>query len=341
MPETYYAEDVTSLISNGNTSGVYRYISLAMQSDYSKTKTFLGVNYLKQLESYGWKIYHNGTNFYAYKEITSVGNSTISITPFERQTADVLVVAGGGGGGGQHGGAGGAGGYIYKQQAFSKSNLSITVGNGGIGAQSAQGTIRGTNGENSLLEDIVAIGGGGGGTYSSNTTGASGGSGGGGAIGHTSGNGDNDSYNSNSQRGRRGIAVSGQGHDGGGGWHVSRGYPTGGGGGAGSAGGTRSGNDNGGAGGDGLSNSILGYTRWFAGGGGGWSHGYWAGTGGRGGGGLGIQSSTYQQYESHNGVVNSGGGGGGGGHSNNIRGGSGGSGIVAIRYLISYAAGGI
>lgn len=339
MPETYYTEDITSLLDTSSTSGTYRYFSYAVQNDFSKTKTFLGMTYLKNLENLGWKIYYLNSTFYAYKSITSVGTQNVSITPFERVNGNVLVIAGGGGGGGLHGGGGGAGGYIYETRSFSTSNVSVTVGAGGSGAPANQHSTRGYNGGNSAAGDLVAIGGGGGGTYNNNPSGASGGSGGGGAIGHSSGNGDNWSYNSNSQRGTPGYAVSGQGHRGGGGWHGSPGYPGGGGGGAGSEGGTRYGSDSGGAGGNGLQNDILGYNRYFAGGGGGWSHGYYGGTPGLGGAGQGAQGNLYTQIPL-DAVASSGSGGGGVGHAQSY-GGNGGSGIVVFRFPITYAAGGI
>ena len=189
MPEFYDATEIVNLIQTGNTSGTYRYISFAMQNDFSKTQTYAGINYLNYLESLGWKIYFQANAYYAYKEITSVGTQDIGITPFQRNTFDVLCIAGGGGGGGQHGGAGGAGGYILTTKQFDKSTISVTVGAGGMGAMSGQSTARGENGLNSRVEDVVAIGGGGGATYNGNTSGAPGGSGGGGAIGHTSANG--------------------------------------------------------------------------------------------------------------------------------------------------------
>jgi len=340
LPEIYTSDDITALLKNGNTSGVYRYFSYAMQNDFTKTKTYNGISYLNYLESLGWKIYFQSNAFYACKEFTTAGTQTTTITPFEKNTFDVLCVAGGGGGGGQHGGGGGAGGYRLTTKIFNQSNISITVGEGGIGAISGNSNIMGANGANSVVDDIVSIGGGGGGTYSNVQSGAPGGSGGGGGIGHSSGNGDVFSWRSNSQRGTPGYAVTGQGNHGGGGWHVGPGYPGGGGGGAGSVGVQRSGNESGGAGGTGLSNTILGYTRWFAGGGGGWAHAYYSGTGGLGGGGLGLQQSSYVSDHA-NAAPNSGGGGGGGGHSNGIRGGNGGTGIVVIRTQIVYSAGGI
>jgi hypothetical protein len=340
LPEIYTSDDITALLKNGNTSGVYRYFSYAMQNDFTRTKTYDGISYLNYLESLGWEIYFQSNAFYACKEFTTAGTQTTTITPFEKNTFNVLCVAGGGGGGGQHGGAGGAGGYQLTTKVFNKSSISITVGEGGTGAQSSQPNNRGTNGANSVIDDIVSIGGGGGGTYQNSGSGAPGGSGGGGAIGHTSANGNNFSWQSNSQVSTPGYAISTQGNPGGSGWHVGPGYPGGGGGGAGSSGVGRLENNSGGAGGNGLSNTILGYTRWFAGGGGGWSHGYFSGTGGIGGGGLGLMHSSFISDHA-NAAPNSGGGGGGGGHSNGIRGGNGGSGIVVIRTQIVYSAGGI
>ena len=339
MPEIYSSDELTSLIQNGQTSGTYRYISYAMQNDFTKTKTFNGVSYLNYLESLGWKTYFQSNAFYAYKEITNVGTQTVTITPFERMSGNYLVVAGGGGGGGNHGGGGGAGGYIFATESFTKSQISVTVGAGGVGAPGNQDSITGRSGGNSQVEHIVAVGGGGGGNYSTNPSGRPGGSGGGGSIGQSSANGNVYSYNSGSQRGTPGYAVTGQGNHGGGGWHASPGYPGGGGGGFGSTGVEKTGSTSGGDGGTGTSNNILGYTRWFAGGGGGWCHSFYSGSGGMGGGGMGNQGNSYSRTNSE-GVSHSGGGGGGGGHST-PGGSNGGSGIVVIRYQIIYPAGGI
>jgi hypothetical protein len=264
MTTTLNNSDLVRLLQNSNTSGTYRYFSYAIQNDFNKDKITKGMSYFNQLEINGWKTYFLENSFYAYKKFTEVGSHSFSITPFENKTANVLVVAGGGGGGGQHGGAGGAGGYVLTNVDFRSSQLNAFVGQGGGGATAGQSTIRGSNGENSSLGEIVAVGGGGGGTSSGNGTGASGGSGGGGSIGHSSGSGDNQTYNSTSQRGRRGIGVAGQGNDGGGGWHASPGYPGGGGGGAASPGGEKSSSTSGGNGGGGLSNTILGYQRFFS-----------------------------------------------------------------------------
>ena len=223
---------------------------------------------------------------------------------------DYLVVAGGGGGGNLDGGGGGAGGYLTNYNgtpiSITTSNLyTVTVGEGGVGGQ--KNVITSGVGGNSVFDTIISYGGGGG--ASDNNTGPSsnGGSGGGAAGGNNP---------------TIGLASPpGQGYNGG----NSSGNLGGGGGGASEAGNT----DGQGHGGDGLSNSITGTATFYAGGGGGdyRSGGY---PGGNGGGGAGSGS-----LPSNDGTPNTGGGGGAIGGATNYQGGSGGSGIVILRYPTS------
>ena len=248
---------------------------------------------------------------------------------------DYLVVAGGGAGGhdGQNndiaGGGGGAGGLLYgtRYRITSPSTLTVTVGGGGSGV-AANSSTPATNGNNSVLGSITAIGGGRGGGYvtspSAYYSANSGGSGGGGIYSLNSG----------------AVGTSGQGNSGGNGTSSASpgAYAAGGGGGAGAAGeNCDASTGRGGNGGVGLSYDIAGNgTVYYAGGGGGGSGyqiaGKTPGTGGLGGGGNGSATDIGTA-----GTANTGGGAGG---SGNINGSpypghpsaNGGSGIVVIRY---------
>jgi len=241
-----------------------------------------------------------------------------TFTPSADGYVEYLVIAGGGGGGsadddnGYSSGGGGAGGYRTGYLPVTAQGYSITVGAGGAGGTGHSSN--GTQGENSVFSTITSIGGGYGGT--ANHVGGDGGSGGGAAVG----------FGDNAKSG--GSATSGQGYDGGGGLAKNNGNrrdPSGGGGGAGQVGYTGSGST-GGNGGNGLASSITGSSVTRAGGGAGDAQ-----TGGSGGGGSGR----------NNGTANTGSGGGGSSNGTNHGGvdghnygdgGSGGSGIVIIRY---------
>lgn len=229
-------------------------------------------------------------------------------------SVEVLVVAGGGGGGDTEGGGGGAGGLLYRNNFLVApgTDYSITVGLGGASR---------TNGSNSIFGSLTAIGGGTGGQVNANNA-ASGGSGGGG--GRTS-----------SVRCNGGSGTAGQGNDGGTSREDGPGYPSSGGGGAGSAGswGTGFGSGGqGGSGGAGLSFDIEGSIKWYAGGGGGGAGtnvgNPSAGSGGIGGGGAGGPGFT----NGYAGAQHTGGGGGAAGQQSGGVGGTGGSGIVVLRY---------
>ena len=250
---------------------------------------------------------------------------------------DYLIVAGGGAG---KNGGGGAGGMIEGSEenvTFLGTVIQLTVGSGGesVGTVSSTGLTAGWDGEDSELTidvnqgAIVAKGGGQGGrTDRATGTVGSGGSGGGG--GSASGV----------------ITIGGlgntpptnppQGYDGGtnGNFRGSP-YPSGGGGGAGAIGGSATSNNQCGNGGDGRQSSITGTQTYYAGGGGGgmYSSSSGNGIGGLGGGGIGYRG-TVQAIQQ--GIPNTGGGGGGGGNAN--RGGYGGSGVVILRFPISYSA---
>ncbi len=263
-------------------------------------------------------------------QVTNAGNSGGS------DKVSYVVIAGGGGAGGDGGGGGGAGGFREGKDAptdsYSASPLAttglttpatsypITVGGGGAGgAQPAAGAA----GVNSVFSTITSTGGGiGGGRGAA----GDGGSGGGGQRGspQTAGSGNTPPV-SPAQGTNGGPGGPPNGDDGGGG-----------GGGATVAGSSNgpSGGAGGGAGGAGATSSINGTPTARAGGGGGGSSPKCvsgAGVAGAGGGGTGVTSGS----NATNGTANTGGGGGGSSGGPGIpvtQGGSGGSGIVIIRY---------
>jgi len=241
---------------------------------------------------------------------TAVTQRAFNVYAGAPDTVEYLVVAGGGAGGGDSGtasgnGGGGAGGLLTASNyaVATGTALTITVGAGGAGAPTAIAI----NGSNSVFGNITATGGGGG-AYYSNGIGGTGGSGGGGGA----------------DSGAGGAGTSGQGNAGGRG-NTSSG---GGGGGAGSPPVQGIGGVRGGGGGTGLCSTITGTRVFYAGGGGG-SSGYVEGAGGAGGGGTGANTTTKFGVS---GTANTGGGGGGQTNGSSSPSGSGGSGIVIIRY---------
>jgi hypothetical protein len=229
-------------------------------------------------------------------------------TPLKNLTASVLVIAGGGGAGQNGGGGGGAGGVLlHSSQSLTQQSYTAVVGAGGI----SQSQNRGYNGSDSQFASLTAsVGGGGGGTNVGPTNGASGGSGGGSHA---------------SSGGLGGSATSGQGNAGGN-YVVSN--SGGGGGGAGEAGNT----DGGSQGGDGTnaysswaSATRTGVNGFYAGGGGGGSNNLGnTGAGGDGGGGGNNTPGTR----------NTGSGGGTRWTGDPTNAGSGGSGIIIVRYEV-------
>ena len=263
-----------------------------------------------------------------YKVVTF--NTSGTFTPTvgtglpESDSVEYLVIAGGGAGGYVHAGAGGAGGYRTATN-FTVTNTALTVTVGAGAAGNSNSSTNGSNGSNSIFSTITSDGGGGGGHYSGGgigNNGSNGGSGGGGSSNPTSASG---------VPCTGGLATSGQGFNGGAGFRTAAGYHAGGGGGgAGAVGGDGSGSGSAyvsGNGGVGLASSITGTSVIRAGGGGGGGEGTGGtdGTGGAGGGGDGQSSIT-----GGSGTANTGGGGGGVGGI--TQSGSGGSGVVIIRY---------
>ena len=278
--------------------------------------------------------------------ITFTGDGTF--TPTSAFNVEYLVVAGGGGGGGgfqSPGGAGGGGGG-YKTNVggtalgVTAQSYSINVGDGGIAGVGdnvyASYIQAGNGGDSSIVPtsgtSIISTGGGSGGVYNA-VAGGNGGSGGGGSYGSTVGTG-----------------IGGQGYAGGVGV-TSASQNSGGGGGAGGTGGTggSTADSISGVGGIGISSTIFdGTTDWYSGGGGA-GQGYDGNTantairavGGSGVGGSGGKNRTpSSDYYGLNGTANTGGGGGGGGAGGNgsfphSLGGSGGSGVVIIKFATS------
>ena len=268
---------------------------------------------------------------FLYHDSLADDNQTGYYLTFDSPTeCDILIVGGGGGGGsGLYGGGGGAGGLVFQQNLVLNGSNTVKVGKGG----------NETNGFDSSINDIIAIGGGLGGNREDSTPGLSGGSGGGGSgTGPTGSTG-------------FGLGTPGQGNDGGDGYHYSgQGAEGGGGGGAGFAGNSaeissNSGYKSGEKGGDGLAekNGIdfkllfniidtnIGEHHtdqkvYFAGGGGGSGGQAGSTVGERGEGGLGGGGfKTSNPPSGAKGALNNSGGGGG-------QADSGGSGVILVRY---------
>jgi len=281
--------------------------------------TTTGTNSMKVWSGSGWdqmsnkfsatggteSTYSSGGTNYKVHTFTSSGTFTAEASG----SVDYLVVAGGGGGGRSGGGGGGAGGFRTATGfSVSAQNYSITVGGGGGGG--SLNTIGGQGG-NSIFSTITSIGGGGGGSGEgvSGYDGGNGGSGGG-------------SWRNN---GSPGSGTAGQGNAAG---SRSSGIG-GGGGGAGEAGNT----DSTAYGGDGLTNNLRTGSNIYYAGGGGAGAAQAAGItaiGGDGGGANGILETGTPIPA----TANLGGGGGGSGTGDGVPGGSGGSGIVVIRYVV-------
>jgi len=261
--------------------------------------------------------------------------SRISQTAAENTVGYMVVGGGGGGGGGNGSGGGGAGGFREGRNVpidnFTASPIvanaptnavtvtaqayPITVGGGGPAPSS---------GSNSIFSTITSAGGG--------SATANGGSGGGASYNQVPAGSGNTPPVSPSQGNGGGGTVGDN--------TTSPGTGAGGGGGATAVGTTAPNNTNGGPGGAGATTSITGSPVTYSGGGGG---GVWGpapsnngrGTGGSGGGGQGGGPTGSPTQTGGNGTANTGGGAGGGGGTYAVTahaGGTGGSGIVVIRY---------
>jgi len=276
----------------------------------------------------------------SYISFTS-GISTLNVT--QDTIVDILLV-GGGGGGGRFGAGGGAGAVLYTTNfTIPVGTHIITVGSGGSGA--VDQNKNGTNGIDTTISIngyiYNAIGGGGGGSRNdpggySGRGGNNGGSGGGGSHSDSSttvnigGLSFKNTYTNWTSLGNSG----GEGKDG-----TSGGYGSGGGGGAGSIGANGSTNS-GGNGGSGINlssifGSNVGDSGWFAGGGGGGSYTGTSGTAGFANGGSGLLGgggNAIINGSGISGIANTGGGGGGSDINSGQVGGTGGSGVVIIKF---------
>jgi hypothetical protein len=254
-----------------------------------------------------------------------------------------LVVAGGGAGGTRAGGGGGAGGLIFSTSVSATSGAyeTVTVGAGGIGLIDAHSR---SGFDSAFSSSIVAAGGGGGGGAIGNDNvfrGGNPGGSGGGAAGAFSG-----SVSASYGSGNFPSKSPSQGNYGGdaGAQHA---WPGGGGGGFSNFGAngvsSASATNTGGKGGDGLLDPIAGTTTCYAtGGGGGVNAVNYTATAGNAGTCTGRGNSPNggagtDRFISPDAVTgNTGGGGGGAGWvstGSNVVGGTGGSGIVILRYL--------
>jgi len=265
-----------------------------------------------------------------FKIHTFTGPGTFDITSGGGPAAvvDYLIVAGGGGGSRSQSGGGGAGGYrespgaatCYTASPLGASpattipfspgpvGVPVTVGAGGTSPPGGCST----DGSDSIFSTITSTGGGVGGSPSIPSSGGPGGSGGGGSrYCATNSAGTGNSPPTNPAQGTNGNTGTASGSAGGGGATVAGSAPPG------------------KTGGTGTTTCITASPVAYAGGGGGGNspptpNGSPCGTGGRGGPPPHAPASA--------GTVNTGGGGGGGGDAPPGLGGTGGSGVVIIRY---------
>lgn len=252
--------------------------------------------------------------------------------PANVTNVSALTIGGGGAGGSRVGGGGGAGGYVYRGKVTLSSGgiETITVGVGGLG----KANYAGGDGTNSIFGSrMIAIGGGGGGVANSygGRAGRAGGSGGG--TGDASGVGATTQVSTGSADGFGNAGGVGQG---GGNWSA------GGGGGAGSTGYSGIDGSKPGFGGDGKLDPVGGSNLCLAAGGGGGVYGASGATrsnpGACASGTTTSGSGTAGQLIGFSAAANSGSGGGGAGYVNaaegsDVAGGSGGSGVIIVRWI--------
>lgn len=115
---------------------------------------------------------------YEYHIFTTVGSADLTVSG--QGLCDYLVIAGGGAGGTASfgGGGGGAGGLVMGSKVFSTGSYAVTVGAGGVSGASSN--TDGGFGSDSAIAGIVTAKGGGGGAGAQNDAVGGGGSGGGG-----------------------------------------------------------------------------------------------------------------------------------------------------------------
>ena len=273
-------------------------------------------------------------NGYVYHTFTATGILTATNVP--NAGVEILVI-GGGGGAGELAGGGGAGGLVYASAYNLSGTYTVTIGGGGSGSP-FYGPSGGTPGTATTFSNgagiLIANGGGG---SRNQGIGLTGGSGGGACGPNVVGPANQPSQNPQFS------VIEQYGFAGGSGSGTSPGDRSGGGGGAGAVGNPRTPSPTSAYGGNGrqytqFEGTLIGVpglaplNGYFAGGGGGGSRGdsfpLISRPGGLGGGGTGETSVT-------SGTTNSGGGGGGGSYPGTF-GKDGGSGIVVLRYPITY-----
>lgn len=246
---------------------------------------------------------------------------TSTFNALQPLNVEFLIVGGGGSAGSAlyHSGGGGGGGFVQGSMYIPAGTYTVTVGAGG--ANPGSNTLKGNNGNNSSFNGIVAYGGGGAGVYAC-VTGRDGANGGGGGA-------------QAGVVGLGGLGCLGQGYIGGCYNGNDSGNKTGGGGaGAFGNGGVGNGSGTNGGGGNGMPSFISNTLIYYGGGGGGSTECVSIKTtGGWGGGGQGNYNFG------QDGTANSGGGGGAGERVSPAIGGSGGSGIVYIKYKTNNSTG--
>jgi hypothetical protein len=269
---------------------------------------------------------YGGFNLFKFKTTSNSTDATFTFEPTSTsflEPCEVLIV-GGGGGGGSCAGGGGGGGFIDGYAYFEQQNYNIQVGAGGAGGAAGNDNA-GSNGADSFIESIVALGGGGGAALQTTIAGQ-GGSGGGGGY----------DINQGGNTLRPGIQgfKGGDGND-----NYATNYAGGGGGGAGGKGGNVISATVAPNGGIGKYSNLSGVAIGYSGGAGGSTLA--GGTAGFGGGGAANPFGAADGLANSSSVGNDGtqhrGGGGGPGSSTNLLsttrsgGGRGGAGIVMIK----------
>ncbi|ETB63583.1 TPA: hypothetical protein DIC38_02645 [Candidatus Nomurabacteria bacterium] len=305
-------KEITGVVTNNNTTTYTPCYNSSQATIFNGTVAITTMVDFREVVASGGTETTINVGGIDYKVHTFLSSGTFTVT--SGGGIEYLVVGGGGGTENNNAavGGGGAGGVLTGSTSTDAGSYSITVGSGGLGyfggtpGQGQQG------GSSSIGSLVVATGGG-----ASNSL-PNGGSGAGGTA-----------YSSSYGPGGTGIA--GQGYPGGAASATRR---AGGGGGASQAGGNSGINNYGGDGGDGIQSSINGTATYYGGGGGG--AGYTTNGQGDGGLGGGANGSYGAPTSNQNGTPNTGGGGGGSKlFSSTVRSGSGGSGIVIIRYPMS------
>ena len=273
-------------------------------------------------------------------------SGTFAVPSGVSNLANVLVVAGGGGAPTQHASGGGAGGLIFMPcvPVTPGGTIAVTVGcgggegNGPVGGSGGQDSVFGASPSPGISAALTAKGGGKGGHYSPAPSGPSGGQGGsgGGAGVHEGGCSVNTSVGQGIQPTQPGNSGAYGFGNAGGQSQSPNPFRGGGGGGAGAAGQPYQGTSAG-AGGVGKAYTIADGTTpvFYAGGGGGGAHNnHVGGPGGQGGGGGGNTNTDPQPGPGRNGTSGQAnkGGGGGSSASQGTPAGSGGKGIVVVRF---------